>query len=354
MDASDQNADAGHEGIGLPRRRFIAGVTALGAGALVGGCAMNAQAPASQLERNKAVALRFKKLQGTKDEHLIEKEVLAPDYKRHRGGMLHLANNARDQGFPSSGSYLRASFPDRVDIIEEVIAEGDQVGLLFRLTGTHTGNLFGIPPTGRKVDVAEVAILRIADGRVSEGWFMADEAGLLKQIGATLPPRKDGKLIVPQPTGSGEFGDDVLKRLTARAPSTREERNKISVAATKSSAPPKDYRATDYQQRRLGFQHMRDWGNAHGVGKETPTTALPDRRDRVDTLIAEGDKVWMQFQISGTQTGKLYGVAPTGKRLEAPEIGIVRIADGKWKEAWYFGDELGMMLQLNALHMLRA
>jgi predicted ester cyclase len=348
MDANDQNADAG-----LPRRRFIAGVAALGAGTLVEGCAMTAPAP-SALERNKAVALRFKKLQGTKDEHLIEKEVLAPGYQRHRGGLLHLASNARDQGWPSSGSYLRAAFPDREDVILEVIAEGDQVGLLFRLMGTHTGNLFGIPPTGRKVDVAEVALLRVVDGRITEGWFMADEAGLLKQLGATLPPRKDGKLIVPQPTGTGEFGDDVMKRLLARKPVTREEINKLSVAATKTSAPPKDYRASDYRQARLGFQHMRDWGNANGVGKETPTTALPDRRDRVDGLIAEGDKVWMQFRIEGTHTGKLYGVAPTGKRLEAPEIGIVRIADGKWKEAWYCGDELGMMLQLNALHMLRA
>ena len=354
MDTSDQNADARHAGIELPRRRFLAGAAALGAGALMEGCAMTPSAPASQLERNKAVALRFKKLQGTRDEHLIEKEVLAPGYKRHRGGMLHLANNARDQGFPSSGSYLRAAFPDRADVIEEVIAEGDQVGLLFRLTGTHTGNLFGIPPTGRKVDVPEIAILRIADGRVTEGWFMADEAGLLKQLGATLPPRKDGKLIAPQPTGTGEFGDDWLKRLSARAPVTREELNKASVASTKSSAPPKDYRAPDYRQRRLGFQHMRDWGNAHGVGKETPTTALPDRRDRVDGLIAEGEKVWMQFRIAGTHTGKLYGVAPTGKRLEATEVGIVRIVDGKWRDAWYFGDELGMMLQLNALHMLRA
>ena len=353
MDASDQNADAGRAGIRMPRRKFLAGAAALGAGALVEGCAVTAQAPASQIERNRAVALRFKKLQGTKDEHLIEKEVLAPGYKRHRGGMLHLANNARDQGWPSSGSYLRAAFPDRVDVIEEVIAEGDHVGLLFRLTGTHTGNLFGIPPTGRKVNVPEVAILRIGDGRVTEGWFMADEAGLLKQLGATLPQRKDGKLIAPLPGGKGESGDEWLKRLTARAPATREERNKVSVAATKSSSPPKDYRAPDYKQRRLGFQHLRDWGNANGVGKETPTTALPDRRDFVDGLIAEGDKVWMQFRISGTHTGKLYGVAPTGKRLEAPEIGIVRVVDGKWRDAWYFGDELGMMLQLNALHMLK-
>ena len=307
---------------------------------------------ASQLERNKAVALRFKKLQGTKDEHLIEKEVLAPDYKRLRGGMLNLANNARDQGFPSSGSYLRAAFPDRVDVIEEVIAEGDKVGLLFRLTGTHRGNLFGIPPTGRKVDVWEAAILRIADGRVIEGWFMADEAGMLKQLGAKLPQRKDGKLIAPPVAGEGESGDAWLARLRAQPAVTQAERNKIVVASSKSSNPPKDYRAVDYKQKRQGFQHLRDYGVANGVAKQTPTSALPDRSDLVDEFISEGGKVWMKFRIAGTHKGPLYGHPATNRRVEIPEIGIATFADGKWQEGWYFGDELGMMLQLNALHML--
>lgn len=336
------------------RRIFLAGISALGAGALVPGCATGPQAGASGAERNKAIALRFKKLQGTKDEPLIAQEVLAPDYRRLRGGMLNLANNARDQGFPSPGSYLRAAFPDRVDIIEQVIAEGDQVGLLFRLTGTHTGNLFGIPPTGRRVDVYEAAILRIAGGRVAEGWFLADEAGLLKQLGVGLPRRKDGKIVAPPVTGAGENGDDWLARLKAQPSETAAARNKIIVASSKSSSPPKGYRATDYKQLRQGFQHLRDYGVATGTAKETPTRALPDRRDFVDGFIAEGDTVWMKFRIAGTQTGPLYGHPATNRRVEIPEIGVARFRDGKWQTGWYFGDELGMMIQLGALQMLKS
>lgn len=103
-------------------------------------------------------------------------------YKRLRGGAHHLASNARDQGFPGPGPYLRAAFPDRVDVIEEVIAEGDKVGLLFRLTGTHLGNLFGIPPTRRKVDVYEVAILRVVGGKMTEGWFMNPSAFIVASM----------------------------------------------------------------------------------------------------------------------------------------------------------------------------
>lgn len=125
-----------------------------------------------ELERNKAVALRFKKSQGTQDMPAVEKEVLAPNYNRIRGGNFHLAGNARGEGWPEPGMYLRTAFPDRVDVIEHVVAEGDTVGLLFRLTATHAGNLFGIPPTGKKVDVYEIALLRIVNGQMVEGWFM--------------------------------------------------------------------------------------------------------------------------------------------------------------------------------------
>jgi predicted ester cyclase len=337
------------------RRKMLAGLSALGAGALLPSCAPHSggtRMSGDQLERNRAVAMRFKKLQGTPDEPKIENEVLAPGYRRLRGGMLNLANNARDQGFPSTGSYLRGAFPDRVDIVEQVIADGDRVGLLFRLTGTHKGNLFGIPPTGRKVDVYEAAILRIADGRVIEGWFMADEAALLKQLGAQLPKRKDGKVIAPPITNEGFSGDAMYARLQAKPATTEAERNKLVVASSKTSKPPKGYRAEDYKQRRQGFQHLRNYGVANGVAKQTPTSALPDRADLIDDLLAEGDSVWMKFKIAGTQKGPLYGHPPTNRRVEIPEIGVARFADGKWKDGWYFGDELGMMLQLGAVHML--
>jgi serine/threonine protein kinase len=44
-----------------------------------------------------------------------------------------------------------------------------------RLTysGTHQGELFGIEPTGRRVSYVGVALFRIVDGRIAEGWLMA-------------------------------------------------------------------------------------------------------------------------------------------------------------------------------------
>ena len=349
----------------MKRRRFLTGCSALGAAALVSGCENvknldlreilgfpeSGDTP-SQIEHNKAIALRYKSAQAEKDGEAVLSRLLAPGYRRTRAGLEHLAKNAEGQGHPSPGLYLRNAFPDRADVVEEVIAEGNMVGLLFRVTGTHQGNLFGIPATGRKVDFHEVAILRISGDWISSSWFMADEAGLLKQLGAKMPPRKDGDLRVPAATGGGDDPDTVVKRLQSGPLVTKEDRNRLIVAQSKSSNPPKDYRASDYKQVRQGFQHLRDYRNANKVGKERPTLALPDRKDRIDGFIAEGDTVWMQFRIAGTHKANLYGHPPTGRRVEVPEIGIARFADGQWKQGWYFGDELGLMLQLGALHML--
>ncbi len=336
------------------RRKFLK--SALGAGAGLALAAQHshwaaAQTPAgSHLERNKAVALRYKEAM---NRRAATDEFFAPGYKRLRAGLRHLANNARDQGFPSPGAGLRDSIPDRMDVIEEVIADGDKVGLLWRLTGTHQGDLYGIPPTGRKIDIYELGILRLANGKITEAWFMADEAGLLRQLGAALPPRKDSRLIVPEPSNTGEDPDVVVRRLKSKPPVSVEDRNKVVVANSKISAPTGADRTPDYRQRRFGFQHLRDYGVAKGVAEFNITRAFPDRRDRIDELLAEGERVWMQFELVGTHTVSLYGLPPTGKRVEAPEIGIMRIVDGKWKESWYFGDELGLLLQLDILQVLR-
>lgn len=313
---------------------------------------MNSTAKNPELERNKAVALRFKKSQGTQDMPAVEKEVLAPNYNRIRGGNFHLAGNARGEGWPEPGMYLRTAFPDRVDVIEHVVAEGDTVGLLFRLTATHAGNLFGIPPTGKKVDVYEIALLRIVNGQMVEGWFMMDEAELLRQLGARMPVRKDGRVIAPPVPTAGEDGDALVQRLSSKMPLSRQDRCKVTVARSRSSAPSPADRSPDYLRQREAFQHLHDYGVARGVGEQTLRSALSDRQDRIDRLVAEGDQAWMRFYVHGTHRAGLYGLPATGRRVGVPALEIARFAGGKLKESWCFGDELGLLLQLGVPNLL--
>ena len=339
----------------LTRRRILKSSLVAGAGIALARPTLRAacgQTPTSQLARNKAIVRRFKESQGTKDEAEAMREVLAPDYKRWRAGFEHIGANARDQGFPGPGSYLRGAFPDRTDTIEAVVAEGDRVGMLFKVRGTHKGNFYGIEPTGKAIDVYELGIFRLADAQITEAWFLGDDAGLLMQLGAKLPPRKDGQRIVPPVTGGGEDPDAVVARLQAGPLATAQDRNKLMVARSKGAAPPASDRAADFRQTRVGFQHLRDHGTANGVADQTITGALPGRRDRIDDLIADGEHVWMRFRVAGTHGAPLYGLPATNRQIEVPEIGIMRIADGKWKEAWYLADELGLLLQRGAVDRL--
>lgn len=307
---------------------------------------------AAELDRNKAIALRFKKNQGTPAMPQVEKEVLAPHYDRARGGNLHLAANARDQDMGHPGLYLRKAMPDRVDVIEKVIADGDRVGLLFRVTGTHTGTFFGIPPTGRKIDVYEVALIRIENGQMVEGWFMMDEIALLQQMGATLPKRSDGRFMAPALPSGGEDADACVRRLSAQPPATQQERHKLVAARSRSSmASDSDY-APDYRHLRYGFHHLRAYGKENGLGDLGLDTAFPDRHDRIEVLMAEGDEVWMRFNTNGTHQAPLYGIAPKGTRIGVSVVQILKFRDGQWAESWTFADEFGALLQLGAPQML--
>ena len=82
--------------------------------------------------------------------------------------------------------------------------------------------------------------------------------------------------------------------------------------------------------------------------------AFPDFTDRVDLQVAEGDLVATQFTSSGTHEGTIFGVAPTGRRVEWSGIEIARVVDGRIVENWVSWDMYGMLQQLGASPMMRA
>jgi steroid delta-isomerase-like uncharacterized protein len=77
---------------------------------------------------------------------------------------------------------IRQAFPDHDAQVIHMIAEGDLVATHKTLTGTHTGDFFGTPPTGRRVTVRIMDFVRYEDGRVAEHWGLVDTAGVLAQL----------------------------------------------------------------------------------------------------------------------------------------------------------------------------
>ena len=78
----------------------------------------------------------------------------------------------------------RAAFPDLHMDAEDVLASGDKTVARVRATGTHRGELMGIPPTGKHVDVQLIDIMKFDDaGLVREHWGVVDTMSMLQQLG---------------------------------------------------------------------------------------------------------------------------------------------------------------------------
>ncbi len=63
-----------------------------------------------------------------------------------------------------------------------MIAEGDKLFVLARLTGTQRGEFMGIPPTGKTINVNVCDYFRIDNGALSEHWGVMDAAGMIHQL----------------------------------------------------------------------------------------------------------------------------------------------------------------------------
>jgi predicted ester cyclase len=109
---------------------------------------------------------------------------LAPGYVEHR--FMPGQPNADFWGY--AVQTLRRAFPDYRFTIHRVVAEGENVTVYGSGSGTHRGDLVGIPPTFKHVIWEEVHIARLVDGKLIEHWVVADNLALMQQLGLLPAP----------------------------------------------------------------------------------------------------------------------------------------------------------------------
>jgi steroid delta-isomerase-like uncharacterized protein len=80
------------------------------------------------------------------------------------------------------------AFPDFELSLDDMLAEGDEVATRWSFTGTHQGDLMGVPATGRQVRASGMTIQRVSDGKIVEGWTIFDTMGLMQQLGVMEQP----------------------------------------------------------------------------------------------------------------------------------------------------------------------
>ena len=77
-------------------------------------------------------------------------------------------------------------FPDLHVTIDDIVAEGSKVGIWYTVEGTHRGEFEGISPTYKEVKWSGFDLMTLQGGRITEGRFLSDLLGLLRQLGATV------------------------------------------------------------------------------------------------------------------------------------------------------------------------
>jgi predicted ester cyclase len=117
------------------------------------------------------------------DEGRIEvvDELVAEDLIDHVE-MPGLEGTGRER-YRASAILMRKAFPDFRNPLDLIIADGDLVVSYGRSVGTNTGELWGMRPTGKTIDVPTVGVLRVKDGQATERWGVHDTMAMAQQLG---------------------------------------------------------------------------------------------------------------------------------------------------------------------------
>jgi steroid delta-isomerase-like uncharacterized protein len=131
-------------------------------------------------EENKALVRRYFEEAWNQGNLEVSDELISSDCVLHFRGTASPFSGDAGKAIVAA---WRTAFPDLQLLFEDCIAEKDRVVLRISFRATHRGEFFGIAPTGKQINVTEMLIARIKDGKVVEMWDEYDDLGMLQQLG---------------------------------------------------------------------------------------------------------------------------------------------------------------------------
>jgi steroid delta-isomerase-like uncharacterized protein len=137
-------------------------------------------------EDNKALVSRVADDIWNRGDLAVVDELMVDDAAYH-GPHMPGGVGDRESWRRAIGMY-RSAFPDSHVTFEELIASDDTVVGRWSATGTHTGQLPGLAPTGKRIAIGGITIYRIAAGKIVEAWEQLDMLGMWQQLGVVDVP----------------------------------------------------------------------------------------------------------------------------------------------------------------------
>lgn len=124
------------------------------------------------------IVRRFYEPLSTGDTGVID-EALAPDWE----AIPAMRTGPGADGWKASIAHLRGAFTDLTTTIEDVVVSGDLVAVRSVSRGVHTGELLGVPGTGRQIEFRASDFHRLENGRIVRTWHLEDYFGIATQLG---------------------------------------------------------------------------------------------------------------------------------------------------------------------------
>ena len=138
------------------------------------------------IQENKALCARPHEEIFNQGNLALADKIFSPEFTWHEAHLPPLPKGP--ESIKMFATMLRAAFPDLHLAVEDSIAEEDKVVNRWSFRGTHRGEFYGVPPTGREVTISGIDIWRIEDGKIVENQQVVDNLGLLQQLGAIPQP----------------------------------------------------------------------------------------------------------------------------------------------------------------------
>jgi steroid delta-isomerase-like uncharacterized protein len=143
-------------------------------------------------EGNKNTVRRLFEEVWNKGNLQVTDDLFTPNYSHHDSSTPDVGRGPESE--KKRATLYRTAFPDLRLTVEDIIAEGETVVARWSCRGTHKGDLNGIAPTGKHVNLTGISIARFTNGKMSEGFVNWDALSLMQQLGV-VPELGKAKVV---------------------------------------------------------------------------------------------------------------------------------------------------------------
>jgi predicted ester cyclase len=221
---------------------------------------------------------------------------------------------------------------------EPVVANGSRIAAHATVAGVHSGEFFGIAPTGKRLSWREVHVFDVRDGRIAEHWMDGALLAAYRQMIGQAEPDSETPRAVPSGLDRRYSADHHQVPIIGY----------MKMVSSHDASTVRDWATDDYVQHGpFGPNVTRE--DFEAGNRDIVWNALPDISISLELLLAEGELAAARGLGRGTHTdAELFGIPAAGKALTFTETHIYRVRGTQVCEHWLQVDLLGLLGQLHS------